>query len=135
MWSDGPGSEFQVTYADGGRGSGFALWGSMEDSDRFISMVGVQPAVGYVVMGSGSWVFSTISFEVYTYTSRLAPPLVVNTYQPGQKLFWSLRGLWTVEDEWSLSGDPRAPNEDPVGFVVQPPSSYNNHYLGIQTTL
>lgn len=134
-WVDGPGTEFQVTFADGGRSAGFALWGSNEDSDRFTSMTEQQPAYGYLVLGSGSWIISTLSFEVYTYNSRVVPPLVPITYLPGQKLFWSLRGLWTIEDEWSLSGDPRAPNDDPVGFVAQPPSSYNDQYLTIQTTL
>lgn len=132
-WVDG--NEFTVSFADGGRSAGFALWGSNEDSDQCISMVGVQPAYGYIVMGSGSWIISTRSYEVYTYASRMAPPLVPINYLPGQKLFWSLRGLWTIEDEWTLSGDPRAPNEDPVGFVAQVPSFLTKNYITVQTTL
>ena len=135
IWADDPGTEFLVDFADGGRGAGFAVWGSDEESDQFTSMTGNQPAIGYLVMGSGSWVMSVLNYEVYTYNSRLAGPLVEIAYQPGQKLFWSLRGLWTIEDEWTLSGDPRAPNNDPVGFVAQIPSSIINDYLTIQTTL
>jgi len=132
-WTQG--DDFTVTFADGGRSAGFALWGSNEESDQYTSLVGVQAAHGFLVMGSGSWIFSTTSYEVYTYASRITPPLVPIVYTPKQTLFWSLRGLWTSEDEWSLSGDPRAPNEDPVGFVVQSPSSLTNNYLTIQTTL
>jgi len=136
MWADDPGTEFAVTFADGGRGSGFAMWGSDESSDEFTGMTEGQPAVGYLVMGSGSWIMSTLSFEVYTYASRVAGPLVEIAYNPGQKLFWSLRGLWTIEDEWALSGDPRAPNVDPVGFVTQVPNAtLTNNYLTVQTTL
>lgn len=136
MWADPvAGAEFTVTFADGGRGAGFALWGSNEDSDQYTSMTGFQTSVGYLVMGSGSWIISTLSFEVYTYASRVAPPLVPITYQAGQKLYWSLRGLWTNEDEWTASGDPRAPNVDPVGYVTQVPSSATNFYLTLQTTL
>ncbi len=134
MWTDDPtgGTEFTVTFADGGRGAGFALWGSNEDSDQFTSMTGIQPIVGYLIMGSGSWIISTSSFEVYTYASRIASPLVPITYKAKQKLYWSLRGLWTIEDEWAASGDPRAPNVDPVGYVIRSP---RNDYLTIQTTL
>lgn len=136
MWATNPnGSEFMVTFADGGRGAGFAVWGSDENSDQFTSMVEDQPAVGYLVMGSGSWIISTTSFEVYTYASRIAGPLVPITYQAGLKLYWSLRGLWTIEDEWTASGDPRAPNVDPVGYVVQSPSTITDNYITIQTTL
>lgn len=134
MWANG-GAEFTTTFADGGRGAGFALWGSDEESDQFTSMTASEVAVGHLVIGSGSWIISTLSFEIYTYASRVTPPLVPITYLPGQKLFWSLRGLWTNEDEWTLSGDPRAPNVDPVGFVAQPPSNITDDYLTIQTTL
>lgn len=133
-WIDN-GAEFTVTFADGGRSSGFALWGSDEDSDQFISMVENQPTYGYVVLCSGSWIFSTRTYEIYTYSSRIVPPLVPIAYQPGQKLFWSLRGFWTIEDEWTLSGDIRAPNEDPSGFVAQVPSPIINNYLTVQTTI
>ena len=134
-WRDSALDEFRVSYADGGRGAGFALWGSDEDSDKLTSITGYQVAYGFVVMCSGSWLISTTSFERYTWASRQVGPLVEITYTATEKLYWSLRGLFTSEDEWTLSGDPRAPNVDFTGYVVQPPGALTEDYMTIQTTL
>lgn len=132
-WKDSPKDEFLATFSDGVRGSGFALWGSDEDSDQWTAMTGQQVSHGFVVFGSGSWILSTRTYEKFTYDSRVSGPLVPLVYEPGDKLTWSLRGLWTKEDEWTEVGDPRAPNTNYVGQVVQPilPSGY----ITIQTTL
>lgn len=135
MWEHMTRDGFMVTYADGVRGAGFVLWGSDESSDKWTAMTGQQVEHGYVVIGSGSWIVSTTTFERYTYASRQAGPLVEVSYAPGDHLHWSLRGWFTKEDEWTLSGDPRAPNESSVGAVVQPPSSLTSQYLTVQTTL
>lgn len=135
MWEDSLHDEFLVTFTDGVRGAGFALWGSEEDSDKWTAITGQQVGQGYVVVGSGSWVFSTRVFEQYTYASRVAGPLVAHTYAPGNKLLWSLRGYFTKEDEWAASGDPRAPNSFFVGQVVQSPSIVTSGFMTIQTTL
>ena len=110
VWTDSPRDEFLVTYSDGLYG-GIMLWGSNESSDQFISMVEQQPTYGYGVLGTGSWLMSTRTFEQFTYASRTGGgPLVPITYVVGERLRFSLRGYWTNEDEWTLSGDPRAPN-------------------------
>jgi hypothetical protein len=124
-----------VGIADGGRGAGFVLWGSDEPSDLFTAITGQQVAYGFATLMAGSCIMSTTTFERYTYASRIAGPLVEINYSPADKLYWSLRGYFTSEDEWALSGDPRAPNADSVGFVVQKPSDLTGGYISIQTTL
>jgi len=133
-WIDSPKDEFAVTYSDGTFG-GFFFWGSNEPSDQFTSITGQQPVYGYGVVGMGSWVVSTRTFEQYTYASRQAGPLVPISYSPQDRLRFSLRGYWTKEDEWTLSGDPRAPNGNFCGIVVHVPSADNNFYITVQTTL
>lgn len=135
MWFDSPDDELLVTIADGERGAGFALWGSNEDSDVLTSMTGQQSLYQYVVVGSGSFLISTRTFERYTWASRNAGPLVDLTYTPGEFLYWSLRGWLTNEDEWTASGDPRAPNTYAVANVVQAPSAVTKDYLTAQTIL
>ena len=135
MWFDAPDDELMVTFSDGERGAGFALWGSNEDSDVLTSMSDQQAQYRYVVIGSGSFLLSTRTFEHFTYASRLAGPLVPITFTPREALYWSLRGWLTNEDEWTLSGDPRAPNTYAVANVVQIPSAVTNNYLTIQTIL
>lgn len=134
QWVDSSLDEFKVTYSDGLFG-GFALWGSNESSDQLVSFFGNQVKYGYLVFCTGNWFISTANYERYTYASRQAGPLVALTYTEGEKLHFSLRGYFTNEDEWTLSGDPRAPNGFVVGLVMQRPSSLNNNYLGIQTTM
>jgi hypothetical protein len=125
---------FIVTFSDG-IPAGFLLWGSNESSDQFISYTQNQPTYQFASYCFGPWVFSTRTFEQYTYASRQAGPLVPLTYTAGEPLLFSLRGFWTKEDEWALSGDPRAPNEFIAGSVAQVPSSLNNNYLGVQAQM
>lgn len=137
QWVDNPNFDtFQVTYSSGQYG-GFLLWGSDESSDQFISVTQSQPTYKYAVMCIGPWVVSTITFETYTWASRTGGgPLVPNVYTPGNKLRFSLRGLFTPEDEWTLSGDPRAPNNLFVARVIQKPDpNINSNYLELQSML
>lgn len=136
MWDDCPLDDFQVQYSDG-RFGGFLLWGSDEDSDRYVSMVGQQIKYGYAVLGMGGWSISTRTFERFTYASRIAgPPYVPIAYNEGDFLRISLRGLFTPEDEWTLSGDPRAPNNFWAGVCTQAPDpAKNGDYLGVQANL
>ena len=111
--------EILVTQSDG-LGGGFLLWGSDESSDQFTGMTQNQPYYGFGVIGMGAWLMATPTFEQYTWLSRQGPgPLVPITYNGSDPLFFSLRGYWTNEDEWTLSGDPRAPNDNVMGFVAE----------------
>jgi hypothetical protein len=133
MWKDSPLDEFLVTFADG-RFAGFLVWGSDEVSDQFTAMTRQQPHYRYAVMLFGGNVMSTTTYERYTYASRLMGPLVPLVYAPNDRLYFSLRGLWTKEDEATLSGAPYAPL-DYIGRVVQIPKAVNNNFLTIQTLL
>lgn len=136
-WTDSPLDEFRVTYSDG-RFGGFLLWGSDESSDQFVSMVGQQPAYGYAIFCQGAWLMLTRTFEQYTWASRNGGgPLVPLTYTVGKKLFFSLRGFWTIEDEWAASSDPRGPNPWYVGSVAQAPTpnKRGDLFLTVQTTI
>jgi hypothetical protein len=133
-WVDSTRDEFLAGRSTGLYG-GFLLWGSDEDSDSYISFTNSQPAVGYGVMGLGNWVLSTRTFEMYTYASRQAGPLVPLTYIPGERLVFSLRGLWTKEDEWSLSGDPRGANTFFNANVIQAPTAANKYFMTLQTSI
>jgi hypothetical protein len=135
-WIDDPNNDtFLVDYSDGTYG-GFMLWGSNESSDQYVAYYKNQPTYRFGVMCIGSWVVSTTTFEQYTYASRIGGgPLVPNVYVPGNKLRFSLRGYFTPEDEWTLSGDPRAPNNNFVARVIQAPASFNNNYLEVQSMI
>jgi hypothetical protein len=133
-WTDSQQDEFMVTFSDGIYG-GFLLWGSDEDADQYLGMTHQQLDYGYGIFCGGGWLLSTRTYEHYTYASRLAPPLVPITYQVGQRLVFSNRGLWTNEDEWTLSGDPRAPNTFYTASVVQVPRATNSYYLVLETSI
>jgi dipeptidyl aminopeptidase/acylaminoacyl peptidase len=129
--------EVLVTLSDG-LGGGFLLWGSDESSDQFTAVTENQPYYGFAVIGMGAWLIATSSFEQYTYASRNGPgPLVPIVYNGNDPLFFSLLGNFTSEDEWSLSLDSRAPNDNVVGFVVQAPRASPNGtlYLSIQVDI
>jgi hypothetical protein len=131
--------EILVTVSDG-LGGGFLLWGSDESGDQFTSMTENQPYYGFAVLGMGAWLIATSTFEQYTYASRQSGPLVPITYNGSDRLFFSLRGFFTNEDEWTLSGDPRAPNDNVVGFVAQTPIAGDEGtgyvpYLSIQVDI
>lgn len=123
-----------VTYSDGIYG-GFLLWGSDEVADKFTGMTGNQVSEGYGIFCAGGWLLSTITYERYTWASRQLGPLVPITYTVGERLRWSNRGWWTNEDEWTPSGDPRAPNNYFTAYVVQVPRPENNQYLVVQTSI
>jgi len=135
MWADSPKDEFRVTYSDGLYG-GFFLWGSNESSDQYVSFFENQLEYGFGVLCLGGWLISTTTYERYTYASRTGPgPLVPLVYTEGVRLLFSLRGYFTIEDEFSLSGDPRAPNGFYIGSITQSPKAANDFYLGIQTAI
>lgn len=135
-WVDDPtGDNFRVTYSDGTYG-GFLLWGSDESADQFIAFTRSQPTYQYAIVCTGTWIISTSTYEKYTYTSRVGPgPLVPNVFNVGDRLRFSLRGYFTPEDEWSLSGDPRAPNGLLIGQIIQPPRTNNSFFLMLQTSI
>jgi hypothetical protein len=134
QWVDSNIDERVVTYSSGHYG-GFLVWGSDEPSDQFTAMTRQQPQYRYAVMLSGGALMSTVSYERYTYTSRtMGGPTVPLVYQPNDILYLSKRGLWTNEDELTLSMDPQAPCFF-TGFVAQIPKASNNFYLGIQTSM
>lgn len=133
-WIDSPRDEFLTTFSDGLYG-GFMLWGSNEDSDTYASLTGNQPEYGFGVLCAGGWLISTRTFERYTWASRQVGPLVPLNYIVGERVRFSLRGYWTKEDEWSLSGDPRGSNGYFIGSVVQAPSADNNFYITLQTSI
>jgi hypothetical protein len=134
QWVDSDIDEFIVDYSDGIYG-GFMLWGSNETSDQYTSLTGNQPLYGFGTFCAGGWLIATRTYEKYTYASRQVGPLVPINYTAGVRVLFSLRGLWTIEDEWTPSGDPRAPNGYYIGSVVQPPTTDNNEYIVIQTSI
>ena len=133
-WVDSPRDEFLVSFSDGLYG-GFLLWGSNESSDQFISMTGNQPLYRFCTLCAGGWLMATRTYEKYTWASRQFGPLVSIVYTPGSRLRISLRGWLTSEDEWTLSGDPRAPNTYYIGSIIQAPSADNNFYITVQTSI
>jgi len=134
QWVNSTTDNFTVTYSSGQWG-GFLLYGSNESADQYTAMTGQQITYGYAVMVAGRGVISTLAYEQYTYASRHGGgPLVGLTYQPCQLLYFSLRGLWTLEDELALSGSPLAPALS-TGVVCQLPKPVNEFFLGVQTTL
>jgi hypothetical protein len=135
QWVESSRDEFVVTFSDGYY-SGFMLWGSDEIPDRFTASTQNQPAYRFGTCCAGGWLIMTTSFERYTYMSRIGGgPLVPITYHAADRLVFSLRGLFTKEDEWTLSGDPRAPNDYYIAFVSQPPTVDNGYYMTIQISI
>lgn len=134
QWAASSKDEFLVTYSDG-LYAGFMLWGSDEAADQFTAQTRNQPFYRFATVGAGGWHISTRSYERYTWASRQAGPLVPLTYNASDRLVFSLRGYWTKEDEWTLSGDPRAPNAYFIGFVSQPPSAATEFYMSVQVSI
>jgi hypothetical protein len=135
QWTPSVRDEPTVKLSDGYY-AGFALWGSDESSDQFTSQTRQFPAYQYLVFGAGGWLISTSTYERYTYLSRIGGgPLVPLTYNASDRLVFSLRGYWTKEDEWTLSGDPRAPNSYYIAFVAQVPSPVTSDYMTIQVSI
>lgn len=134
QWADSVRDEFLVTFSDGLYG-GFLLWGSDEPPDEYTAITRSQAMYGHGVLCTGGWLIATRTFERYTYASRQAGPLVENVYTVGERVLFSLRGFWTREDEWTLSGDPRGANEYFVGSVVQAPTVDNDRFITLQTSI
>jgi len=132
-WFDNGRDEMSVDFSDG-TPNGFMLWGSDEDSDEYTALTRNQPHYRFGVVGFGGWIFSTRTFETYTYASRQSGPLVPITYNVRDLLYFSLNGLWTNEDEWTASGDGRAPSQI-IGTVMQAPSALTENFLTVQTRL
>ena len=134
QWVDSTTDERMVTFSSGLYG-GFLIWGSDESADQFTAMTQQQLVYQYAIMLSGGCLMATTSYERYTYSSRLlGGPYVPLVYQANDILYLSKRGLWTKEDELTISGDPLAPAFF-TGFVAQVPKSVNNNFLGIQTSM
>ena len=141
-WSGGQGVQWAASSTDermvtfsGGLYGGFLVWGSDETADQFTAMTKQQLVYQYATMLSGGCLMATTSYERYTYTSRIGGgPYVPLTYGANDILYLSKRGLWTKEDEMTLSGDPLAPAFF-TGFVAQLPKSVNSNFLGIQTSM
>lgn len=132
QWKEPGKDDMVVTFSDGFY-AGFMLWGSDESSDRYTAMTGNQPAYRFGTIGAGGWLISTTAYEKYTWASRQGPgPLVPLVYTAGDRLVFSLRGFWTKEDEWTLSGDPRAPNAYFIGNVACKPSALRDNHMTIQ---
>lgn len=134
QWAPSLKDEFLVTYSDGFY-AGFMLWGSDESSDQYTAMTRNQPHYRIASVGAGGWIISTKSFEQYTYASRQVGPLVPLVYHASDKLVFSLRGYWTKEDEWVLSGDSRGSNSYFIGFVAQAPSVTTSGFMTIQVSI
>ncbi len=133
QWVDSDTDDRVITYSMGLYG-GFLIWGSDEMADRYTAMTKNQLVYGTAVMMVGRALISTLAYEKYTYASRLAGPLVPLNYQSHDILYLSLRGLWTKEDELTLSGNPLAPAFF-TGFVAQVPKASNQFQVGIQTSM
>src|SRR5271168_4087837 len=102
MWIDTPYDAWEVDFSDG-TPNGFLLWGSDETADQYTSYTQNQPTYDFAVLCFGTWVITTSTYEKYTYASRTgAGPRVPIVYNENDRLLFSLRGLFTVEDEWSL---------------------------------
>jgi hypothetical protein len=134
QWVDSTTDERMVTFSSGLYG-GFLICGSDESSDQFTAMTRQQLVYQYAVMLSGGCLIATTTYERYTYSSRIAgPPYIPLVYQANDILYLSKRGLWTKENELTISGDLLAPAFF-TGFVAQVPKSVNNNFLGIQTSM
>lgn len=134
QWADGaPNDEFLVTFSEG-LVAGFLVWGSDEAGDDHAAITRNQPHYRFATLCGGSAIILTTTFEQFTLASRLAGPLIPLTYGVNDRVYFSLRGLWTIEDEMTISGHPLAP-AFPAGFVCQVPKSINNLYVGIQTAI
>jgi hypothetical protein len=134
QWVDNTDDLRMVTYSKGLYG-GLLIWGSDETGDQYTSMTRNQMVYKAATFLSGGSLISTSSYERYTYTSRIGPgPLVPLVYKANDVLYFSLRGLWTNEDELTISLDLLRPAFF-TGFVAQVPSPANTFWLGIQTSL
>lgn len=136
MWVADPREGFFVTRSDGYY-AGFLLDGSNESGDQLTALTRNQVVYKIGTLCAGGWLIMTTSFERYTWDSRngIGPPNVPIVYQESDRLVFSLRGLFTSEDEFTKSGDPRMPNDYYIAFVCQVPTAANGYYMTIQTSI
>ena len=136
QWSSNPKDGFFVTNSDGYY-AGFMLNGSNESGDQYTGLTQNQPHYKIGTLCAGGWLIMTTSFETYTWNSRhgIGPANVPIVYNESDRLVFSNRGYWTNEDEWALSGDPRAPNNYFIGFIIQVPSAATDYFMTIQTSI
>lgn len=135
QWVEDPMDRFIVGRSDG-LYAGFLLKGSNELGDDYSAITRNQPLYRIATLCAGGWLIMTRAFERYTWASRIGGgPLVEISYQISDRLVFSNRGFWTKEDEWVLSGDPRAPNDYYIGFVAQIPTESNDYFMTIQTSI
>lgn len=132
-WVSSTTDEFTVSFSDGLFG-GFLIWGSDESADKFTAMTRNQIVYETAVMVAGNAMISTSTYEQFTRASRLVGPLVSLVYAASDLLYFSLRGLWTKEDEMTLSGALLAPAVS-TGVVAQVPKAVNQFFLGIQVVM
>jgi hypothetical protein len=133
QWAGSVADERVVTYSTGLFG-GILLYGSDEPGEDFASSTRAQTHWRFATLLTDSNVISTSTYERYTYASRVSGPLVPLVYTAQDTLYLSRRGLFTKEDEMTLTSDPLAPALN-VGVVTQTPKASNNHFLGVQTFL
>lgn len=133
QWAPSSKDEFTVTYSRGKFG-GYLVWGSDESADDLAATTRNQPHYRFATIFGGSSLMATSSYERYTLASRLVGPLVPLVYGVDDVLYLSLRGLWTKEDELTLSSDSQAPSSV-AGYVAQAPGAANSYFLGIQTAM
>lgn len=133
QWAGSADGQLVVTYSKGSA-AGVLIFGSNEVGDDFSAISKNQPYWRFATMITGSSLLMVSSYEQFTRASRIAGPLVPITYSPNDELYFSLRGLWTNEDERTLSGDPAAPSVV-AGYVAQVPKASNRNFLGIQTVM
>lgn len=136
MWASNPKDGFFVKQSDGYY-AGFLLDGSNESGDLYTGMTRNQPIYKIGTLCGGGWLIMTSTFERYTWDSRhgLGPPNVPIVYRESDRLVFSARGWLTSEDEWTKSGDPRAPNTYYIAFVVQAPTAANGYFITVQTSI
>lgn len=136
-WCEPEGDRLLVTRSDG-LYAGLALFGNDEQTDQYTAMTLQQSVYRYVTLMAGGWLVAlgSNSYERYTYESRTSGgPLVPIDYHASDRLVLSLGGRLTIEDEWTLAGDPRAPNSYYIAFVSQRPTEERNWYLGVQLSI
>lgn len=134
QWAGSTADERIVTFSTGLFG-GFLIWGSDESGDGFTAQTRSQPHYRYATLLSGSNVISTSTYERYTFASRSGGgPLVPLVYTSQAPLYFSRRGIWTIEDEMTLDSDPQAPALS-MAVVCQVPKPATREYLGVQTFL
>lgn len=134
QWANSITDERLVSYSAGLYG-GFLVWGSDETGDEFTGVTRQQLVYRYATMFSGGCLMATSSYERYTWLSRTGGgPLVPLVYGANDVLYLSLRGLWTKEDELSLSMSLLAPAFF-TGFVAQVPKVANRFFMSVQTSM